>query len=149
MKLTATMLALVSLTVPSHAAAPRNCRIANFSRAGRVRVVATSHTANHHAAKSNLVITAFAVPVAVPVAPFASHWYGVNEYHEISSLRGSASGARHTRLRLAKQATTLLATRQSLKAVRSQAEPGNESAPSWLRSAQHATVALRRSKVSR
>ena len=36
-----------------------------------------------HAAHSNFVITAFAVPVAVPVAPFAPYWYGVAEYaHE-------------------------------------------------------------------
>jgi cytochrome c553 len=82
MKLTATMLTLASLTLPSYAAAPRACRSTTFSRASHVHVVATSHATNHHVAKSNLVITAFAVPVAVPVAPFAPYWYGVSDYYD-------------------------------------------------------------------
>ena len=91
MKLFTTLLVLFATALPARAAAPRACRIANVSRASRVRVVATSHASNHHVANPELVITAFAVPVAVPVATFASYWYGVNDYHDTFSLRGPAS----------------------------------------------------------
>jgi mono/diheme cytochrome c family protein len=91
MKLTATLLALLSLAVPSYAAAPRACRTATVSCSNRIRVVATSPTVNHQGAKPQFVVTAFAVPVAVPVAPFAPYWYGLSDYQETSSLRGSAS----------------------------------------------------------
>jgi mono/diheme cytochrome c family protein len=88
MKLAATFLALLSLTVPSHAASPRACRNTTASRVNRVRLVSTAHSGNHHIAQQQHVITAFAVPVAVPVAPLAAYWYGVSEY---ASFPGSAS----------------------------------------------------------
>jgi len=91
MKLAATMLALLSLTVPSHGASPRICRINTAARAGRVRIVSTAQVNNHHAAQQQFVITAFAVPVAVPVAPLATYWYGVRDYTSAPSSRGSAS----------------------------------------------------------
>jgi cytochrome c553 len=91
MKPLITFLALLALTFPSHAASPRAFRRQTAACAGRVRVVEASHTVNHSAAKQQFVITAFAVPVAVPVAPFAPYWYGVSDYQEPFSLRGSAS----------------------------------------------------------
>jgi mono/diheme cytochrome c family protein len=86
MKLLA-LLALLALAFPTHAASPRVCRIA-ASRVNRISAVSTLHTFNSH---PQFVVTAFAVPVAVPVAPFAPYWYGVADYHYAPSLQGSAS----------------------------------------------------------
>jgi hypothetical protein len=91
MKLAATLLALLSLTLPSHAASPRICRNTTATRVNRVRIVSTVHANNHHAAQQQFVITTFAVPVAVPVAPLATYWYGVSDYTSAPSRRGSAS----------------------------------------------------------
>jgi hypothetical protein len=87
MKRATTLLALLSLSLPSHAASPRACRNNTAARVNRVRIVSTAHANNHHTAQHQFVITAFAVPVAVPVAPFATYWYGVSEY---TSIQGSA-----------------------------------------------------------
>jgi hypothetical protein len=76
MKPLATLLAIITLAIPSHAASPRACRLAAPSRVNRVHAVSTAHN------KPQFVVTAFAVPVAVPVAPFAPYWYGVSDYRE-------------------------------------------------------------------
>jgi hypothetical protein len=90
MKPLTALLTLLALTVPAHAASPRACRNSIASRAGRVRFVSTAHSnTNHNAAQQQFVITAFAVPVAVPVAPFATYWYGVSDY-QVPSFSGSA-----------------------------------------------------------
>jgi hypothetical protein len=91
MKRLVTLLALVSLTASAHAASPRACRNTAAARAGRVRFVSTAHSNNHQAAQQQIVITAFAVPVAVPVAPFATYWYGVSDYHDTSASRALAT----------------------------------------------------------
>jgi len=91
MKPLTALLTLFALTVPSHGASPRFCRINTAARVNRVRIVSTAHANNHHAAQQQFVITAFAVPVAVPVAPLATYWYGVSDYTSAPSWRGSAS----------------------------------------------------------
>jgi mono/diheme cytochrome c family protein len=90
MKRIIALLALLSLTIPAHAAAPRVCRNTTAARVNRVRFVSTAHS-NNHAAQQQFVITAFAVPVAVPVAPFATYWYGVSDYHVSQALPDIAS----------------------------------------------------------
>lgn len=90
MKLAATLLALLSLTIPAHAASPRDCHNSTASSVNRARFVSTAHFSSHHTAQQQFVITAFAVPVAVPVAPFATYWYGVSDYHDMPSFPGSA-----------------------------------------------------------
>jgi mono/diheme cytochrome c family protein len=82
MKLLAALLAVVALAFPTHAASPRTCRI-SASHVNRVHVAATAH-ATHN--QPQFVVTTFAVPVAVPVAPFASYWYSVSDYRDTSSL---------------------------------------------------------------
>lgn len=89
MKQLATLLILLLLAVPSHASPPRLCRTTTASRINHVRVVTASHGVHHHAAQPHFVVTAFAVPVAVPVAPFAPYWYGVGDYYHAPSVRGS------------------------------------------------------------
>jgi hypothetical protein len=91
MKPLTALVTLLALALPAHAVSPRVCRNTTAARAGRVRFVSTAHSNNHHTGQQQLVVTAFAVPVAVPVAPFATYWYGVNDYYA-PSLRGSASG---------------------------------------------------------
>ena len=77
MKPALALLLLTLTVVPSHAA-PRNCRARATARGEQccttpIRThthrAAASLLANDLDAKNNLVITAFAVPVAVPVAP--------------------------------------------------------------------------------
>ncbi|MEX2138673.1 MAG: hypothetical protein WD894_05390, partial [Pirellulales bacterium] len=88
MKHFATLLMLFSLALPSRAASPRACRT-TVSRVSHTRVVSTSQSVNHHAAHPHFIVTAFAVPVAVPVAPFAPYWYGAMDYHDhYTSLGG-------------------------------------------------------------
>ena len=81
MKLFNTLLTLLTLTLPSHAASPKTCRIAAASRVNRLQIISTAHTIPHHTHQPQFVVTAFAVPVAVPVAPFAPYWYGISDYH--------------------------------------------------------------------
>jgi hypothetical protein len=123
MKTFAAFFTIVSLTLPSHAASPRAYRCATVSCVNRVRVAAASHIVNHQATESQFVVTAFAVPVAVPVAPFAAYWYGLSDYQETSSLRGSASP------RSAPEALP----RESVREVqpRSTALQGRGSEPEW------------------
>jgi hypothetical protein len=88
MKTLTALLALLTLALPVHAGSPRLCRNAAtpVNRLGIVSHV-NAHQHNNH---SHLVVTAFAVPVAVPVGPFAPYWYGVSDYYAPSSP-GSAS----------------------------------------------------------
>jgi mono/diheme cytochrome c family protein len=86
MKHLITLFLILATGLPCHAA-PRNCRLT--ARVHRAHFAANAKLSNN--AKSNLVITAFAVPVAVPVAPFAPYWYGVSDYHDATSLRCYAS----------------------------------------------------------
>jgi hypothetical protein len=86
MKTLGTILAFLSLMIPCYAA-PRNCRLA--ARVNRVHVAANAKLSND--TKTNFVVTAFAVPVAVPVAPFAPYWYGVAEFHDPVSMRVPSS----------------------------------------------------------
>jgi cytochrome c553 len=95
MKLAIALLALLSLAIPAQAASPRVCRNATALRAGRVHFVSTS--SNHQTAQQQFVITAFAVPVAVPVAPFATYWYGVSDYHVGQAVPDIASFSRSAR----------------------------------------------------
>jgi mono/diheme cytochrome c family protein len=89
MKQTATLLAFISLVYPAHAASPRACRTV-AARVNHSHIVNTAHVTNHYSARSQFVVTAFAVPVAVPVAPFAPYWYGVSDYYDVPSFPGSA-----------------------------------------------------------
>jgi hypothetical protein len=100
MKLFTIAVIFLSLGLPSHAA-PRS------RRAPAARIVSSCTTTTtrtlDRAANSNLVITAFAVPVAVPVAPFAPYWYGITDFvHEppTPSLRGSATNPQASTINL-------------------------------------------------
>lgn len=89
MKKLAALLTLLAVTDLTHAASPRSCRVTT-SRVNKLRVDSTAHSIHHQAAHQQFVITAFAIPVAVPVAPFAPYWYGINDYYH-GPLHGSAS----------------------------------------------------------
>ena len=80
MKPLATLLTLITLAIPSHAASPRACRNTVASRVRQIHFISTAHTIPHHNNHPQCVATAFAVPVAVPVAPFAPYWYSVSDY---------------------------------------------------------------------
>jgi hypothetical protein len=81
-----TIALLLSTVSPTNAASP-SCRLATVSRVHRIAT--TSHAANHNVAHEKLIVTAFAVPVAVPVAPFAPYWYGIADYHHSSFPRSA------------------------------------------------------------
>ena len=89
MKQLATLLAVISLVHPAHAASPRACRTV-AARVNHSHIVNTAQVTNRHAAHPQFIVTAFAVPVAVPVAPFAPYWYGVSDYYDVRSFPGSA-----------------------------------------------------------
>lgn len=60
----------------------------------------TPRTAVHHSIiHQPYVITSFAVPVAVPVAPLAPYWYGLSQFqiHDeyVNSARKSSNNRRH------------------------------------------------------
>ncbi len=90
MKPLTTLLALLAVVVPSHAASPQTCRIVAPSRVNRQRIISTAQTIPHHTDQPHFVVTAFAIPVAGPVAPFAPYWYGISDYHQTPSFPGSA-----------------------------------------------------------
>jgi mono/diheme cytochrome c family protein len=69
-----------------------------------------------HATQSKFVITAFAVPVAVPIAPFAPYWYSVADYQ--------AEYARVPKLRLPRPVESLGVERRTpLRDRAAQEEP--------------------------